>query len=113
MTSPKSFRTILGVQSSTVSSTSSESALLIIDAQNEYAYGHLRTVNLATSRKAIAGVLEKYRLGRASGQGGKVVHVLHETSADAPVFATGKDVENEFEELGVKDGEKVRKREEL
>ena len=36
-----------------------------------------------------------------------MVHVLHETSAEAPVFTTGKEVEKEFEELGVKGDEKV------
>ena len=107
MISPKSFRALLGVQPSTVSSTSPNSALIIIDAQNEYVTGHLKTVNVATTRKAIAGLLERYRSGEAGGQKGKVVHVLHETSAEAPVFTTGKEVEKEFEELGVKGDEKV------
>ena len=107
MTSPKSFRALLGVQNSTVSSTSPNSALIIIDAQNEYATGHLKTVNVVTTRKAIAGLLERYRSGGAGEQKGKVVHVLHETSAEAPVFTTGKEVEKEFEELGVKGDEKV------
>ena len=109
MTFPQSFRALLGVQPSAVLSTSPTSALIIIDAQNEYSKGCLKTVNVASTRKAIARLLEKYRLGGANG--GKVVHVLHETSAEAPVFTTGKEVEEEFEELKVKNGEKVSWRE--
>ncbi|KAL5344952.1 hypothetical protein ACLOAV_009905 [Pseudogymnoascus australis] len=72
-TSAKSFRELIGVAPSTASVN--DSTLVIIDAQNEYANGHLKTVNVTESRNAISTVLEKYR---KSTHGGKnIVHVLH------------------------------------
>ena len=103
MTSPKSFRQLIGVSPSTASPSDPTCALIIIDAQNEYATGLLKTANVSSTRKAIAGLLERYRGGKA-----KIIHVLHKTSEEAPVFTTGKEVAQEFEELGVKQGEKVR-----
>jgi len=50
---------ILGIPNSTASPK--DSALVIIDAQNEYALGKLKVSNVASSRKAIASLLEKYR----------------------------------------------------
>ena len=87
MTSPKSFRQLIGVPPSTGSPSDPTCALIIIDAQNEYATGLLKTANVSSTRKAIGDLLERYR-----GTGGKIVHVLHETSEEAPVFTTGKEV---------------------
>ena len=102
MSSPKSFRQLIGVSPSTASPSDPTCALIIIDAQNEYATGLLKTANVSSTRKAIAGLLERYRGGKA-----KIIHVLHKTSEAAPVFTTGKEVSLEFEELKVKPGEKV------
>lgn len=96
----KSFREMLGAPASTASP--SDSTLLIIDAQNEYAEGMLKVTNAPESRKNIASLLEKYRSG-----GGKVVHVVHQTPAGAPVFTPDTKLSEEFEELAPKDGEKV------
>merc|ERR1712029_506422 len=98
--SVKSFRDLLGIPASTAST--SDSALVIIDAQNEYASGALKVTNAKESGAAIASLLEKYR--RANG---KVIHVLHETPEGAPVFTPGTDLAKEFEEVKAKDGETV------
>lgn len=95
-----SFRQMLGVPASTASP--SDSTLLIIDAQNEYAEGQLKVSNVLESRKAIASLLNKYRVG-----GGKVVHIVHNTPAGAPVFTPDTKLCEEFEELAPKDGEMV------
>ena len=90
MASATSFKDILGIKPSTAST--GDSTLIIIDAQNEYSDGKLKVQNVDSSRKAIAGLLEKYRQAK-----GNIVHVLHETPEGAPVFSS----ENfkEFEEL--------------
>ncbi|KAK3209369.1 hypothetical protein GRF29_69g1567655 [Pseudopithomyces chartarum] len=94
----KSFRDLLGIPASTAST--SDSALIIIDAQNEYASGALTVTNAAASSKVIAELLEKYR--KADG---KVIHVLHKTPEGAPIFTPGTELADEFKELKAKDGE--------
>ena len=102
-TPAKSFRELIGVSPSTVSVN--DSTLVIIDAQNEYANGHLKTANITESRKAISAVLEKYR---KSTHGGKnIVHVLHVTPPGAPVFTSGTALSQEFEELSLRSNEKI------
>lgn len=96
----QSFRQMLGAPASTASP--SDSTLVIIDAQNEYAEGHLKVTNAPESRKAIASLLEKYRSAN-----GKVVHIVHQTPNGAPVFTPDTKLAAEFEELTPKDGEKV------
>lgn len=96
----QSFREIVGAQPSTASP--SNSTLVIIDAQNEYAEGKLKVSNAPSSRKAIAGLLEKYR-----DAGGKIVHVVHKTPNGAPVFTPDTKLAEEYEELAPKEGEKV------
>lgn len=96
----QSFREIVGASPSKASP--SDSTLIIIDAQNEYAEGKLKVSNAPSSRKAIAGLLESYRQA-----GGKVVHVTHSTPDGAPVFTPKTDLAAEFEELAPKDGEKT------
>ncbi|OAG01341.1 Isochorismatase hydrolase [Paraphaeosphaeria sporulosa] len=94
----KSFRDLLGVPPSTAST--SDSALIIIDAQNEYASGALTVTNAESSGKAIADLLEKYRKA-----GGKIIHVLHKTPEGAPIFTPGTELAEEFKALKAKDGE--------
>ncbi|OBS27837.1 hypothetical protein FPOA_01780 [Fusarium poae] len=100
MTSATSFRELIGVQPSSASPT--DSVLIIIDAQNEYAEGKLQVANVAESRKAIAALLEKYRAAN-----GSIVHVVHATPEGAPVFTPGTNLAQEFDELKPKDGEAI------
>lgn len=95
-----SFRQMLGAPPSTASP--SDSTLLIIDAQNEYAEGRLQVTNASESRKVIASLLNKYR-----GAGGKVVHIVHKTPTGAPVFTPDTRLAAEFEEIAPKNGEEV------
>lgn len=90
--SAKSFRQLLGIPPSTASP--SDSALVIIDAQNEYASGALTVTNAESSGKAIADLLAKYRKGN-----GKIVHVLHKTPEGAPIFTPGTELAEEFKDL--------------
>lgn len=104
--SPPSFRQLIGVPPSTASS--SDSTLVIIDAQNEYANGKLATVDVATTRKNIATLLERYRTNAPGSIAGRnIVHVVHQTSPEAPVFTTGTEFAVEFAELTPKPGEKT------
>lgn len=91
----KSFRDLLGIPASTASTA--DSALIIIDAQNEYASGALAVTNASASGKVIADLLEKYRKAN-----GKVVHVLHKTPEGAPIFTPGTELAEEFKELKAK-----------
>lgn len=93
--SVKSFRQLVGQADGTAST--SDSALIIIDAQNEYASGALTVTNAAASGKAIASLLEKYRSAN-----GKLVHVLHKVPEGAPVFTPGTELANEFKEVAAK-----------
>lgn len=95
-----SFRSLIGVPPSTATPTNS--TLIIIDAQNEYASGKLAVSNISTSRPAIASLLKKYR-----DANGKIVHVTHSTPDGAPVFTPGTELAEEFEELKPRQGEKV------
>jgi len=92
---PKSFRELLGMPPNAAST--SDSALIIIDAQNEYASGALTVTDAVTSGKAISDVLEKYRAAN-----GKVIHVRHQTPEGAPIFTPGTDLAEEFKELKAK-----------
>ncbi|PSN74929.1 Isochorismatase hydrolase [Corynespora cassiicola Philippines] len=100
MAAAKSFRQLVGIPPSTASP--SDSALIIIDAQNEYASGALTVTNAESSGKVIADVLEKYRRGN-----GKIVHILHQVPEGAPVFTPGTVLAEEFKDLKPKDGEEV------
>ncbi|MDI1493497.1 MAG: hypothetical protein OHK93_005287 [Ramalina farinacea] len=98
--SGKSFRSLLGMEDS--KPTPQESTLILIDAQNEYADGALAIVDVASSRAVISSLLSHWRQHH-----GNVVHVLHQTPQGAPLFTPGTALAEEFEELGVKEGEKV------
>lgn len=95
-----SFRSLLGVEPSTAST--SDSTLIIIDAQNEYNDGKLRISNIESSRPVIESLLSKYRSASAP-----IVHVVHATPDGAPVFTPGTDLAKEFAELTPHDGESV------
>ncbi|KAJ3049613.1 hypothetical protein HK097_009420, partial [Rhizophlyctis rosea] len=88
----QSFRTLLGLPASTFSP--SNSILIIIDAQNEYAEGNLKITNLPTSRPNIKTLLNRYREAN-----GHIVHILHSVPAGAPVFTPDTELAEEFEEL--------------
>lgn len=96
----QSFREMIGAGPSTASP--SDSTLVIIDAQNEYAEGKLKVTNAPETRKAIEGLLKKYR-----DAGGKIVHVKHIVPEGAPVFTPKTKLAEEFDELTPKEGEKV------
>lgn len=99
MTAP-SFRSLIGIQPSTAST--SDSVLVIIDAQNEYAKGQLKISGVEDSRKVIESLLNKYRAAKAP-----VVHVVHDTPAGAPVFTPGTELAEIFSELKPAEGESV------
>jgi len=96
----KSFRQLLGVPPSTASPT--DSALVIIDAQEEYSSGLLAVSNAPSSSAAIASLLEKYRAANAP-----LVHILHQVPEGAPVFTPGKPLAEEMEAVKATQGEKV------
>ncbi|KAK5627520.1 hypothetical protein RRF57_003235 [Xylaria bambusicola] len=96
----QSFRQTIGVPPSTAST--SDSTLVIIDAQNEYATGLLKTEDVESTRAANAALLEKYRAASAP-----VVHVVHKTPDGAPVFTPGTALAEEFDELKPKDSESL------
>lgn len=95
-----SFRTLLSLPPS--HPTPADTALLIIDAQNEYAHGKLAIFEVEKSRRVIAEVVGKWR-----GEKGMVVHVCHETPEGAPVFTPGTELAGEFEEVMAVEGEEV------
>ena len=82
----------------------SESVLVIIDAQNEYAVGKLTVKGVAESRKVIASLLQQYRDAGVSNQ---IVHVVHDTPEGAPVFTPNTELAKEFDELTPRAGEKI------
>ncbi|KAI9731856.1 MAG: hypothetical protein M1818_007721 [Claussenomyces sp. TS43310] len=96
----KAFRELIGIAPSTASIK--DSVLLIIDAQNEYATGHLKTENVASTRAAISALLERYRKAR-----GAVIHIVHQTPTGAPVFTPETELAREFAELEPISGEEV------
>lgn len=69
---------------------------------HRYAQGHLKTENVDSTRKEIAGLLGRYR-----ESGSDVVHVVHQTPAGAPVFTPDTELAEEFPELAPKSGEKI------
>ncbi|KAJ7045290.1 isochorismatase hydrolase [Mycena alexandri] len=96
------FKSLLGIAPSTANT--SDSILLLIDPQNEYASGALAMSKpvLTSTRPVIAELLEKYRTA-----GGAVVHVLHTVPDGAPVFTPGTPLAEEFTELAPRNGEPV------
>lgn len=103
MSGAKSFRDLVGIPPSTASAN--DSTLLIIDAQNEYAEGQLKTGGVDESRKAISTLLETYRKADPSGK--NVVHIVHQVPDGAPVFTPNTKLAKEFDELTPKGDEHV------
>lgn len=96
----KSFQEIIGLPKSTASPA--DSTLIIIDAQNEYAEGQLKTGNVDSTRAEISSLLNTYR---SANKGSNIVHVTHKVPDGAPVFTPNTALAEEFSELKPKDGE--------
>ncbi|KAJ3043532.1 hypothetical protein HDV00_004922 [Rhizophlyctis rosea] len=92
-TTMTSFRAdIAHIPPSTFSPT--DSILLIIDAQNEYADGLLKITNLPVSRPNIKSLLDAYRAAN-----GYIAHIVHASATSSPVFTPGTPLAAEFTEL--------------
>ncbi|KAB2577655.1 putative isochorismatase family protein [Lasiodiplodia theobromae] len=89
----KSFRDLAGIPPTVA--TPSDSILIIIDAQNEYASGALAVRDVERSRAAIASLLQRYR----SASNGHIAHVVHVVPEGTPVFTPGTALAEEFAEL--------------
>lgn len=100
MSDAKSFRSLLGVPP--VQANPKMSVLLIIDAQNEYADGLLKTGNVSSTRSAIASLLSAYRKEAPS----HIVHISHSVPSGAPVFTPDTPLAQTFDEVAPKNGEK-------
>lgn len=102
MSSTQSFRQIIGAPASTASPK--DSALIIIDAQGEYAEGILKVANIASTREAILGLINTYR---SAGAGSNIIHITHQVPDGAPIFTPGTSLAAELEELTPQGGEKA------
>ena len=100
MSDAPSFRSMLGM--GPINADPKKSVLIIIDAQNEYADGKLKTYNVSSTRSNIASLLEAYR--KAAPQ--NIVHITHQTPAGAPVFTPDTPLAQPFPEVAPKAGEK-------
>jgi nicotinamidase-related amidase len=69
---------------------------------DRYAEGHLKTANVASTRKAISTLLEKYRSTSAP-----LVHIVHKVPDGAPVFTPSTSLAEEFSEIAPLADEKV------
>lgn len=101
----KSFRELTGAPRSTASPL--DSTLIIVDAQNEYADGLLKTADIDRTRAAISTVLETYRAAAADPSRSNIVHVVHSVAEGAPVFTPNTDLCSEFPEIAAAADEKV------
>ncbi|PGG98391.1 hypothetical protein AJ80_09541 [Polytolypa hystricis UAMH7299] len=90
-----------------LTASTSDSVLIIIDAQNEYANGLLKIRDVEISRVVIKSLLEKYRATAKQTGKQNVVHIVHKTPDGAPVFTTGTQLAEEFDELKPVEGEKL------
>jgi nicotinamidase-related amidase len=102
MSSPQSFRQIVGVPASIASPK--DSALIIIDAQGEYADGKLKVANIESTREAILSLINTYR---SAGAGSNIVHITHQVPDGAPVFTPGTSLAEELKELRPQGDEKA------
>ncbi|TGZ85506.1 Isochorismatase hydrolase [Ascodesmis nigricans] len=87
-----SFRQLAQIPPSTASP--SDSVLLVIDAQNEYATGALTVTNLSVSRPNIESLVKQYRANN-----GYIAHIVHIVPEGTPVFTPGTPLADEFSEL--------------
>lgn len=100
MSDAKSFRSLLGVPP--VDAKPKESVLLIIDAQNEYATGILKTGNVSSTKSAITSLLSAYRDEAPKN----IVHISHSVPEGTPVFTPDTTLAQPFDEVAPKNGEK-------
>lgn len=100
MSDAKSFRSMLGIPPITADPKSS--VLVIIDAQNEYAEGLLKTYDVSNTRSSIAALLQAYRTQASQ----HIVHITHSVPAGAPVFTPDTPLAQPFSEVAPKQGEK-------
>lgn len=92
MSNVTTLRALLGITD--VKPTLADSVLVIVDAQNEYATGLLKTDRIEETRGAIKALLDRYRAASAS-----IVHVVHDVPAGAPVFTPDTPLASILEEL--------------
>lgn len=100
MSDAKSFRSLLGIPPT--QTNPKDSVLLIIDAQNEYATGLLKTGNVSSTRSAIASLLSAYRDQAPS----HIIHISHSVPDGAPVFTPNTALAQSFDEVAPKNDEK-------
>ncbi|KAJ7155108.1 Isochorismatase-like protein [Mycena filopes] len=96
------FNDIVGFPPTTANT--SDSVLILIDPQNEYASGQLAIPEpvLTNTRAVIARLVEQYRAA-----GGAIVHVYHQTDDTCPVFTPGTLLAEELPEFAPRGGEPV------
>ncbi|KNG44135.1 isochorismatase hydrolase [Stemphylium lycopersici] len=96
-----SIRQVIGIPDSTASVE--ESALIIIDAQDEYIHGKLPSEDYKEVNVAISNLLQKYRK-----QNSAIIHVLHDSGSDkAPIFKTNGKLTKEMDGVEAIDGEHI------
>ncbi|KAL9090563.1 MAG: hypothetical protein Q9159_001907 [Coniocarpon cinnabarinum] len=100
MSEVKSFRAMLGAPP--VDADPKSSILIIIDAQNEYASGLLKTYDVSSTRANISKLLQTYRTQAPK----HIVHITHQTPAGAPVFTPDTALAQPFDEVTPKPDEK-------
>lgn len=93
-------RQILGLPPTLPSVT--DSILVIIDAQGEYAEGLLKVEHADASRAVIRVLLDRYRAAA-----GSVIHVVADSPAGAPIFTPGTSLAAILPELTPAAGEPV------
>ncbi|KIH87063.1 isochorismatase [Sporothrix brasiliensis 5110] len=98
---PQNIRAIYGIPPSLPSLT--DSVLVLIDTQGEYADGLLKVEKAAETRAVIKGLLDRYR---AAGPN-SVVHVAQASREGAPVFTPGTPLADILPELTPTDSEPV------
>ncbi|CAK7213577.1 hypothetical protein SBRCBS47491_001852 [Sporothrix bragantina] len=97
---PQNIRSIFGIPPSVPSTT--DSVLIIIDHQGEYAEGLLKVERGPETRAVIKQLLDKYRAAK-----GSVIHVVHDAPEGAPIFTPGTPLAAILPELTPVDGEVV------
>ncbi|KAJ7248436.1 putative Isochorismatase family hydrolase [Mycena rebaudengoi] len=103
MSAPKSFRQLIGVGPSTVSASSSSSALIVIDAQQTYSStGVLAISGIDAAQKTIASTVDKFRKG-----GAPVIWVQHDAGQGVPIFSPGTPSYDFIDDVRPKDDEKI------
>ena len=78
------------------------SVLIIVDAQREYAEGKLPLVGIDEAVNNIATLLS-----RARAAGTPVIHVVQHSPKDRPIFALGSPMAEIFAQLTPRDGETI------